>query len=134
MNIFGIDITTKKDLKNIIAELEEEVMALDTEIDELETELDALEAKNEKLIEELSDLQDVFPFSLGQVVYDVALKDSKGRYTKTNPSIKHSTITAVTVDEKNYFSLVERLKRNDVFFDDATAYDFIQAICTPADD
>ena len=101
MKIFGINFVSKKELKN----------------------------KNVELMSELEDMIETFPFKLGQTVYDVALKNDKGRYTKTNPSREHSTITPVTVDEKNYFGLVKRLRRNDVFFaqDDAEAY--LNTIC-----
>lgn len=115
MKIFGITFTTKRALNNIIAD-----QAFD--IEELEEELEACE-------DELAYMQEMFPFCLGQVVYDVALKNAKGRYTKTNPSIEHSTITQVTVDEKNYFGLVNRLKRNDVFFEQDEAEKYLKSIC-----
>ena len=35
---------------------------------------------------ELDVLKEMFPFVLGQVVFDVALKNDKGRYTKSKPS------------------------------------------------
>ena len=78
---------------------------------------------------ELAVMKEMFPFVLGQTVYDVSLKNSKGRYTKTKPCLEYSTITAVVVDEKNYFNLVARLKRNDVFFSFATAEEYLKAIC-----
>ena len=73
---------------------------------------------------ELTTMKETFPFTMGQIVYDVALKDDKGRYTKTEPSYEHSEINEVVVDEKNYFGLVDRLKRHDVFvkLDDAELY------------
>ncbi len=101
MNIFGMNFTTKKELKAINAEL----------MDELDRKLED------------------FPFELGQVVYDVALKNAKGRYTKTHPSFEHSTITEVVVDEKNYFNLVKRLNNSDVFFDRETAETWLKYIC-----
>jgi hypothetical protein len=101
MNIFGMNFTTKKELKAINAEL----------MDELDRKLED------------------FPFELGQVVYDVALKNARGRYTKTHPSFEHSTITEVAVDEKNYFNLVKRLNNSDVFFDRETAETWLKYIC-----
>ena len=85
MKIFGINITTKKDLKKKVADLE---------------------AENAVLYEELDYVAAAFPFDMGQVVYDIALKNDKGRYTRIKPSREHSTITEVEVNEKNYFSLV----------------------------
>lgn len=108
MKIFGINFTTKKELKQTISILE--------------ADLEACE-------DELAYTQDMFPFELGQIVYDVALKNIKGRYTKTKPSLEHSTITEVIVDEKNYFSLVNRLRRNDVFFTQEEAEEYLKSIC-----
>lgn len=115
MKIFGINFVTKRELR-----LANEAL-IDSNID-LTIELEACE-------DALADVYDKFPLDLGQVVYDVALKNSKGRYTKTNPSFEHCAITEVIVDEKNYFGLVERLNRNDVFieYDDAVAH--LETIC-----
>lgn len=108
MKIFGIEFTTKKELQQMVAELYDELEACE---------------------DELTYMQENFPLDLGQVVYDVALKNEKGRYTKTRPSFAHSTITPVTVDEKNYFSLVARFRRNDVFFTEEAAEDYLKALC-----
>ena len=108
MKIFGTNFTTKKDLKATVA---------------------ALEADLESCEDELDYLRETFPFDIGQDVFDVALKNDKGRYTKTKPSLEYSTITAVTVDEKNYFNLVKRFKRNDVFFFYEEAEEYLKSIC-----
>ena len=115
MKIFGINFETKKELKQRISVLEMDLDACEGELAACEDELDYMCQQ--------------FPFEMYQVVYDVALKNDKGRYTKTNPSLEHSTITEVTVDEKNYFKLVERLKRKDVFFDVETAESYLKSIC-----
>lgn len=101
MKIFGINFESKKRLKKQIATL----------MDELDRKIEA------------------FPFDIGQTVYDVALKNAQGRYTKTKPSREYSTITAVVVDEKNYFGLVKRLNRNDVFFSNEAAEAFLEHVC-----
>lgn len=108
MKIFGINFTTKKELKEQVADLMCDVA---------------------DLIEDLDYLRADFPFNLGEVVYDVALKNDKGRYTKTKPSLTHSTIAEVVVDEKNYFSLARRLERNDVFFTFEAAEEYLKSIC-----
>lgn len=108
MKIFGINFTTKKELREQVADLMSEV---------------------EYLTEELNYLENTFPFDLGDVVYDVALRNDKGRYTKTDPSLEQSTITEITVDEKNYFSLVKRHERNDIFFTRAAAMEYLKSIC-----
>jgi hypothetical protein len=115
MKIFGINFETKKELKH-------RVSVLELDLDVCEGELEACE-------DELKHMKQQFPFDLCQVVYDVALKNAQGRYTKTKPSLEHSTITEVTVDEKNYFKLVERLRRNDVFFDRESAESYLKSIC-----
>ncbi len=115
MKIFGINFETKRELRAVISNLE-------MDLDECEGELEACE-------DELKHMQQQFPFEMYQVVYDVALKNAQGRYTKTKPSLEHSTITEVTVDEKNYFGLVNRLRRNDVFFDRESAENYLKSIC-----
>ena len=70
-----------------------------------------------------------FPLTIGQVVYDVALKNDKGRYTKTHPSKEHCEIIEVVVDEKNYFSLVERIKHEDVFVEREDAEIYLEFLC-----
>lgn len=56
-----------------------------------------------------------YPFEIGQTVYDIQLRSSKGRFTKTKASREYSNINEVVVDKKNYFNLVERLANKDVF-------------------
>lgn len=101
MKIFGKTFTTKKDLK----------------------------ATNANLMNELEKKLEAFPFDLGQVVYDVALKNAQGRYTKTKPSFEYSTITEVVVDEKNYFNLIKRFRSSDVFSSSEAAEAYLKSIC-----
>lgn len=101
MKIFGINFTTKKELKTTIDNL----------MDELESKIE------------------VFPFNLGQTVYDVQLKNEKGKYVKKNASLKHSLINEVIVNEKNYFGLVERYKRQDVFLSYEAANAYLKEVC-----
>jgi hypothetical protein len=108
MKIFGTDFVTKKELKARNVELMREI---------------------EDLTDELNDVNGSFPFDLGQVVYDVALKNAQGRYTKTKPSREHCTITEVEVNEKNYFSLVRRLNNKDVFFSLKDAESYLDHVC-----
>jgi hypothetical protein len=115
MTIFGLNITTKKKQLARIAEHDAEVEALKTEIEDLQDELDTLGV--------------AFPFDIGQKVYDVALKNAQGRYTKTKPSREHCTITEVEVNEKNYFGLVKRLNNNDVFFNQEDAEAYLDSVC-----
>lgn len=70
---------------------------------------------NEELADKVEDMLAKYPFELGQVVYDLQLRNDKGRYTKKNPSRTHSVVNEVTVDKKNYFTLVDRFIAKDVF-------------------
>lgn len=115
MYIFGLHITTKKKRLDYIAKHDDEVQKLKNEIIELN--------------EELRNRVDSFPFYLGQVVYDVALKNAQGRYTKTKPSREHCTITEVEVNEKNYFGLKKHLENNDVFYEREEAEEYLNSVC-----
>ena len=108
MKIFGINFITTKELKQRLA---------------------ALEAENDILYDELDTIAEAFPFDIGQEVYDVALKNAQGRYTKTKPSREHSTITVVEVNEKNYFSLKKRLENNEVFYEYEEAETYLDSVC-----
>ena len=115
MKIFGINIETKKELKEKISSLILKCNTLDREIDAAD--------------DEILCLKHMFPFELGQVVYDIALKNAQGKYAKKNPSFEHCTITEVTVNEKNYFSLKKRYENNDVFFTKDAAEEYLAAVC-----
>ena len=108
MKIFGITFETKKELK-------EQILDLQMTVKELEGEVAMRDEK--------------YPLELGETVYDVALKNAQGKYTKTKPSLEHCTITPVTVDEKNYFKLVARMRNNDVFLSEAAAKKYLETIC-----
>ena len=108
MKIFGINFETKKELRETIANLSSEL---------------------EACADELNYVSETFPFDMGQVVYDIALKNAQGKYTKNKPSFDHCTITEVVVDDKNYFKLVDRYKRNDVFMDRDEAEEYLRSIC-----
>lgn len=115
MKLFGFEFTTIRELKETVSKLEVENELLKKEL---------------SLCEEcVDDLLEAFPFDLGDIVYDVALKNNKGKYTKTNPSREYSTITEVEVTEKNYFSLVNRLRKNDVFFVREEAEEYLDSVC-----
>ena len=108
MKIFGITFETKKELK-------EQILDLQMTVKELEGEIAMRDEK--------------YPLEIGETVYDVALKNAQGKYTKTKPSLEHCTITAVVVDEKNYFKLVGRMRNHDVFLSEAAAKKYLETIC-----
>ena len=108
MKIFGFNIVTKGELKDIVYELGMTVKELEGELAQM----------NEK-----------YPLELGETVYDIALKNAQGKYTKTKPSLEHCTITPVVVDEKNYFKLVGRMRNHDVFLSEAAAKKYLETIC-----
>ena len=108
MKIFGITFETKKELR-------EQIFNLEMSVKELEGEIAMRDEK--------------YPLELGETVYDIALKNAQGKYTKTKPSLEHCTITPVVVDEKNYFKLVKRMANNDVFLSETTAKTYLESIC-----
>ena len=121
MKIFGLTITTK-DVDAIID-------SLNTAIEELQEENEDLGISVKELEGELAQMQEKYPFEMGDTVYDVALKNAQGKFTKTRPSLEHCTITPVVVDAKNYFKLVERYRRNDVFESERDAKEHLESIC-----
>jgi hypothetical protein len=116
MKIFGIEFKTRRELKEEIVKLENDVLVANNECESVKSELNTM--------------KDSFPFTLGQTVYDVQLRNEKGRYARKNASLEHSLINEVVVDKKNYFGLVERYHRQDVFFDYGTADAFLVDVCT----
>ena len=108
MKIFGITFETKKELR-------EQIFNLEMSVKELEGEIAMRDEK--------------YPLELGETVYDIALKNAQGKYTKTKPSLEHCTITPVVVDEKNYFKLVKRMTNNDVFLSESAAKTYLESIC-----
>ena len=115
MRIFGITFETKRELKEKVARLE----AL---LDEREGEL-------EELDDAISSLMDIYPFDIGEKVYDIQLRGVNGRYTRTRASLAHSLINEVVVDEKNYFKLRKRLRAHDVFRTREAAQGYLQKVC-----
>ena len=101
MKIFGIEFETRRELKKKVTQLAYELCAI----------------------------QNVFPLTLGQIVYDVQFRNENGKYTKKNASLEHSLINEVIVDKKNYFGLVDRYNRNDVFLSYDEAKAFLEKVC-----
>lgn len=129
MKIFGITIETKKELRAKNTELDAFNTKLLKRNIELTDKVNGLAKVLDTANDELHFMKQMFPFELDQVVFDVALKSAQGKYTKKNPSFEHSTIAEVAVNEKNYFSLVKRLKNNDVFFTRDEAVKYLTSVC-----
>ena len=105
-------------------------------IEELEYKLDKTMTECEEIKHVLNDyltryneLKQQFPLEIGLVVYDVALRNEKGRYTKKNPSREHCLITEDIVTAKNYFNMVERWKSGDVYTSKQEAERYLNSIC-----
>ena len=116
MNFLGLHIETKKELRKKLADISEENNRLTALVDEL--------------VKSVSLYKSTFPFRLGETVYDLQLRSTKGRYTKTNPSIEHSLINEVIVDEDNYFNLLNRYTKHDVFMTYDAAYTYLVGLCS----
>lgn len=109
MKIFGREFTTKKELRETI--------------DNLKCEFGETVSK---LQHEITNMKSMFPFVMGQTVYDIQFRNESGRYAKKNISFEHSLINEVVVNEKNYFGLVERYQNHDVFIHKSEAEMFLR--------
>ena len=105
------------------------IRELEEELENMHTINNELLVTNNDLSNELVEMKSKFPFDLGQVVYDLQLRSSKGRFTKTKASREHSLINEVVVDKKNYFGLVDRYASNDVFTDRIEAEKYLESVC-----
>ena len=92
---------------------------------ELQTQMSIVE----ELAETVAEYEMMFPFMLDDVVFDVQLRNNKGRFTKTRASREYSTVSEVVVTKKNYFNLVDRLNSGDVFLDEESAWRRIDDVC-----
>lgn len=115
MKFLWFNIETKKELKHKIDVLEGDLIDAEEEIEHQENELNYY--------------KQFFPLVLGSTVYDIQLRDVKGKYTKENASREHSYFNQVEVTEKNYFSLVERWKNQDVFLEESEANKYLDEVC-----
>lgn len=115
MKFLWFNIETKKELraKNAI----------------LEKDLDDAETEVEELVQELAHYKTTFPLTLGDTVYDIQLRNANGRFAKKNASRQHSYYNKVVVTKSNYFSLVDRFLKKDVFTDEAEANKYLDEVC-----
>lgn len=114
-------MTTKKH-KKIVEELNRTI----TKRNEL---IQTISDYNNEIADKLESMFKAYPFNIGDKVFDIQLRSSKGRFTKTKPSREHSIINEVIVDKKNYFNLVDRYNSNDVFKTLAEATDHLDSVC-----
>lgn len=122
MKIFGINITTKKDLNKRIQELEDTLRYEKSKNEDLTT-------KYNKVLNTYGEMIKTYPLTLGDIVYDIQLRDENGRYTRTKASRAQSLINEVVVDTKNYFKLIDRYQNNDVFLCKANAEEYLNEVC-----
>lgn len=113
---------TKKKLKA-------EITDLTNKLDIANKEKDNLEAVLSEFIEKLNMYKKKYPFELGQTVYEVQLRNSKGRFTKTKGSREYSSVIEIVVDARNYFKLAEKFNTADVFTDYTVAQNYLLNIC-----
>lgn len=105
------------------------IRELEAELENMRTINNELLVTNNTLSNELVEMKSNYPFEMGQTVYDLQLRSSKGRYTNTKASREHSLINEVVVDKKNYFNLVDRYASNDVFTDRIEAEKYLESVC-----
>lgn len=122
MKIFGINIETKADLRKEIEQLQRKVCDLNAALTYANNIACDYAAK-------LTSFEQEYPLTIGQTVYDIQLRNNKGRYTKTKASRQYSHINEVVVDKKNYFNLVGRYHSKDVFIDKVDAENYLDSVC-----
>ena len=115
MKFLWFNIETKKELRKKIVALEADCSETERELWDLRNELGQYEV--------------TYPLTIGDTVYDIQLRNAQGRYAKKNPSRNHSYYNKVMVTKKNYFGLVERYRKNDVFLKEGDAIKYIDDIC-----
>ena len=97
------------------AALNKQIEELTAELSETKKLLEAVKADNHAITNKFYNVKKQFPLNLGATVYVLELKNERGRYVKNKPSLEHSNIQEVVVDEKNYFRLVNRYRVNRLF-------------------
>ena len=78
-------------------------------------QLKTITVYNDELADKVESMLKMYPFNVNDVVYELVLKNNKGRFTKTKPSREYSVIEEVTVTKKNYFNLVDKHNEHLVF-------------------
>ena len=105
------------------------IRELEAELENMRTINNELLVTNNDLSNEIIEMKSKYPFEMGQTVYDLQLRSSKGRFTKTKASREYSLINEVVVDKKNYFGLVDRYNNKDVFTDKNRAEEYLESVC-----
>lgn len=103
MKPFNRFFTSKKQLLRTIDKLQAELAFTKKTKDEVIS-------YNNQIADAYEDITKMFPLRLGEVVYEIQLRDSTGKYTKNKPNYGCSSIVEVVVTTKNYFKLVDKLK------------------------
>lgn len=115
MQIFGITVETKKELR--------------ARISELETQNNQVRKYNNDIANEYKKVRRDYPFDIGATMYDVQFRGEDGKYTRTKASREHSLINEVTVTEANYFNLKKSMLKNGVFFTLDQAKEYLDEVC-----
>lgn len=115
MKFLWFNVETKKELRAKNAILEKDLEDAETDIEEL--------------IQELAHYKTTFPLTLGDTVCDIQLRNANGRFAKRNASRQHSYYNKVVVTKSNYFSLVDRFLKKDVFINEFEANKYLDEVC-----
>lgn len=81
---------------------------------------------------ELEKSKKLFKVGVGETVYDITLKDKNGKFTLKRPCLETSTIKAVEVTEGNFFDIIRRIEKKDVFHDKERARKHLEKLCEKA--
>lgn len=134
---------TKKKLKQMLRDTEEELCQTKNKLEDAEGRADYYQRAYEATEYQVKDYHkaldehvakynqkvDEFPFSVGSTCYQTLLRSANGRFTKKNASLSHSTVVPVVVDEKNYFKIRKALN-SEYFLSENAATIHLAKTCT----
>ncbi len=82
---------------------------------------------NNKMSETIADVAKYFPLRLGETIYTIQWRDAGGKFTKKNATPEQSSVVAVVVTKRNYFSLVEKFNNKEAFVNETKAVEYLAA-------
>ena len=99
------------------------------ELQEVKKENSKIREYNKQIADKCEHIMKLYPINIGDTLYEVCLKNDKGRFTKTKPCKEYSSVEELTVDTKNYFKLVEKFNNNEIFFVKKDAQKYLDSLC-----
>ena len=113
---------TAIEIRNMSRKTEDELLAAKEELKEYKKRV-------AETLAELEKSKKLFKVGVGDVVYDITLKDKEGKFTTEKPCLETSTVKPVKVTESNFFDIIRRIEKKDVFFDEERAKKHVRKLC-----